>query len=83
MTADRIDLDRFRERLRTDPRVATETIEVLDLGDRILLTGSVTDVDRRRAVDEVAAELAPGREVDNRVRIGEPREPPERLETEQ
>ncbi len=81
--ADGIDLEDFRNRLRNDPRVATPHLEVVDLGDRILISGAVPDVERRRAVGEVAARLAPGRDIDNRVTIGEPPRPPgDRLETE-
>jgi hypothetical protein len=77
-----IQLDELRHRLRTDPRVATPHLEVLDLGDRILVTGAVESGERRRAVDEVIAELAPGRRIDNHTQIGEPPEPDEQLETE-
>ncbi|HEX2029292.1 MAG TPA: hypothetical protein VHF25_14955 [Nitriliruptorales bacterium] len=78
-----IRLEEFRHRLRTHPRVATPHLEVIDLGDRIVIAGAVPDVERRRAVDEVAAQLVPGREIDNRVQVGEPPQPPDdRLETE-
>lgn len=78
-----IHLDQFREQLRTHPRVASPRLEVIDLGDEIVIAGTVADVDRRRAVDEVAAQLAPGRKIDNRVRVGEPHQPPgDKLETQ-
>lgn len=78
-----IELEEFRERLRNDPRVASPHLEVVDLGDRILVAGAVPDVEQRRAVDEVAARPAPGWEIDNRVRVGPPPQPPdETAETE-
>ncbi len=56
---------RVREALVEDPRVGQMDLEVTVEGERILLTGSVPTEERRAAIDEVVASVAPGWEVHN------------------
>lgn len=72
----------LRRRLRTDPRVGDHDIEVLDVGDSILLTGAVPSTEQKRAVVQVASELAPGRRIDDRTVVAQRIAPLEVLQTE-
>ncbi len=58
-------VERIREALAHDPRVAELGIGVTVTGDKVLLTGDVATTDRRAAVEEVVAPLADGRVVHN------------------
>lgn len=61
--------EKVRARLATDPRVANLSLAVESAGGRLHITGSVATEARRRAVSEVAAEVAGGHPVVNEVTV--------------
>jgi osmotically-inducible protein OsmY len=66
---------RLHEALVTDSRVGEPELAVVVRGSRVVVDGSVPTEERRRAVSEVLAEVAPGLEIDNRVTTTPHREP--------
>ena len=54
-----------RDALATDARVAELGLDVTVAGDLVVVTGTVSTPERRAAVAEVLAEVAPGHEVRN------------------
>ena len=61
-----------REALALDPRVGELELGVDVRGAKLFVTGSVQTEERRRAVGEVASEVAPDLELHNQVRVAEP-----------
>ena len=58
-------VERVREALAHDPRVAELGIRVRVAGDTVLLTGDVATPERKEAVSEVVAPLLEGRRLEN------------------
>ncbi len=58
-------VERVREALAHDPRVAQLGISVRVLGDRVLLTGDVATPERKAAAGEVVRPLLEGRALEN------------------
>ena len=58
-------MQRLRDALATDERVAEMGIQVRIIADKVFLTGQVATVERQHAVGAVAAEVLPGYEVHN------------------
>jgi predicted nucleotidyltransferase len=67
--ANPVEVQELRDRLRADPRTADFDIGVEVYGNTLLLTGEVATDERRSLLGEVARELVPDREVDNRTRV--------------
>ena len=66
---------RLHQALVTDARVGEPELAVAVTGSRVVVDGTVPTEERRRAVSEVLAEVAPGLEIDNRVTTTPHREP--------
>ena len=70
-------VQRLREALATDARVAEMGVQVRTVAGKVFLTGQVPTEERRHAVGEVAAEVLPDYEVHNDTVVtavaGEPR----------
>jgi hypothetical protein len=62
-------IERVREALAHDPRVAELGISVAVTGDAVLLTGDVATAERREAVAEVVEPLLEGRTLHNGVTV--------------
>lgn len=62
-------IERVREALAHDPRVAELGISVTVTGDAVLLTGDVATAERREAVAEVVEPLLEGRTLHNGVTV--------------
>ena len=60
-----------RDALATDERVGQLDIGVTVAGERIQLAGCVQTPERREAIEEVVAEIAPGWEVHNAIVVEE------------
>jgi hypothetical protein len=56
----------LRRALATDPRVNEMELSVRIVGDRVVVSGVVATEERRAAIGDVVAELAPDLAVDNR-----------------
>ncbi|WP_242454200.1 BON domain-containing protein [Bailinhaonella thermotolerans] len=54
---------RVRERLTEDERTAEQGLQVVVRGDVIYLRGTVASEERRRRIEEVAAEICPDHEI--------------------
>ena len=67
MTADGDEyiIGHIQEALATDPRTHKQDVHVSIVGSTIRLSGQTTTEERRRAIGDVVAELAPGRHVRN------------------
>jgi osmotically-inducible protein OsmY len=61
--------EHIRTALATDPRVHEQGLDVTVIGHTVVLRGTVTTPTRRRALAEVAHELAPGAEILNDVEV--------------
>ena len=70
-------IQRVREALATDARVAEMGVQVRLVAGKVFLTGQVPTDERRRAVGDVAAEVLPDYELHNDTVVtavsGEPR----------
>ena len=73
-------VQRVREALAHDERVAELEIKVKVFGKRVFLTGDVATQERHEAIDEVLAELLPDHEIVNETRT-QPLEEPTQVET--
>ena len=72
---DRYDAEHIREQLIHDPRVGALDVQVRLSADALQITGNVATADRKQAITDVVAELAPGVEVRNDVSITDLSEP--------
>lgn len=61
--------ERVRTALAEDPRVGELGVDVVVDGARLVLTGVVGTAERCAAVEQVARELAPEHDVDNRLTV--------------
>jgi hypothetical protein len=70
-------IQRLRDALATDERVAEMGVQVRAVAGKVFLTGQVATPERRQAVGEVAAEVLPEYDVCNETVVtsvdGEPR----------
>jgi hypothetical protein len=73
-------VQRVREALAHDERVAELEVKVKVFGKRVFLTGDVATKERHAAIDEVLAELLPGYDIVNETRA-QPLEEPTQVET--
>ncbi len=62
-------VERIREALAHDARVAELGISVAVVGDKVLVTGEVATPERRAAVAEVVTPLLDGRQLHNGVTV--------------
>ncbi len=62
-------IQRIREALAHDPRVGELELGVTLRAGQVFLTGTVHTDERRRAVSQVAGEVAPGLEIHNQVTV--------------
>lgn len=62
-------IEKVRERLATDERVAELELQVSVAGDRVVVSGTVPTEERRAAVAEVASEAAPDHHVVNETEV--------------
>ena len=62
-------VQRIREALAHDPRVAELELEVTVRGSRVVVAGSVPTEERCRAVTDVVHAAAPDHEVQNETRV--------------
>jgi osmotically-inducible protein OsmY len=64
--------ERVRQALVEDPRTAEldVQVELVNAAETIVLTGCVATPERRRALEEVAREVLPDRQIDNRTVVG-------------
>jgi osmotically-inducible protein OsmY len=62
-------VQRLRDALATDQRVAEMGVEVHVSGGKVFLTGQVATPERQQAVGAVAAEVLPGYEVHNQTSV--------------
>lgn len=62
-------IEKVRERLATDDRVAELELQVSVAGDRLVVSGTVPTEERRAAVAEVAREAAPDHRVVNETEV--------------
>ncbi len=62
-------VQRLRDALATDERVAEMGIDVHVTGDKVFLTGQVATEARQQAVGAVAAEVLPDYEVHNQTSV--------------
>ncbi|HEX6352092.1 BON domain-containing protein [Actinophytocola sp.] len=69
-----------RRALAEDPRTAELGVRVNVRGDHVHLSGEVATEERRGALEQVLAEVAPDVEVHNDVRVSDTREPARREE---
>lgn len=60
---------KIREALAEDARVNELDIQVTVAGRKVFVSGNVTTADRRKAISTVLAELLPGYDVHNEVRV--------------
>ncbi|MFN2544655.1 MAG: BON domain-containing protein [Actinomycetota bacterium] len=68
-------VQRVREALAHDERVAELEVKVKVYGRRVFLTGDVATQERRDAIDEMLAELLPDHDVVNETRAPSLEEP--------
>ena len=66
---------KLQHALATDERVNMLDVKVMVFSDKIHLTGQVTTEERRRAIEEVVAEILPGVEVRNELTVLEVKHP--------
>ena len=62
-------VQRIREALAHDPRVAELELEVTVRGSKVFIAGTVPTEDRRSAITDVVQRTAPNREVHNETRV--------------
>lgn len=62
-------LEHLRRAIAEDPRVAEPAVRVFAAGGKIWLEGYVASEERRRAAQDLAAEIAPGIEVKNELQV--------------
>lgn len=62
-------IERIRRAISEDPRVSEPSLRVFGAAGRIWLEGFVGSDERRRAVQELVEELAPGVEVRNELQV--------------
>jgi hypothetical protein len=62
-------LERLQQAFASDPRLNELELEVRSDEDGIEVSGSVQTEERRRAVSEIAKEIAPGRAIRNATRV--------------
>lgn len=72
---DGYDAEHIREQLIQDPRVGALDVQVRLSGGALLVTGNVPTAERKQAIDEVIAELAPDVEVRNDISVTDLSEP--------
>jgi hypothetical protein len=61
--------EHVRQAIATDPRTTEQGIGVRVVGDQIFLSGEVGSGDRRDAIGQVAAEVAPDHRICNEVAV--------------
>jgi osmotically-inducible protein OsmY len=59
----------IRQRLAKDPRVGELELQVSVTGRKVIVTGTVANPDRQRAISEVLAEVCPDRAVQNQTTV--------------
>jgi osmotically-inducible protein OsmY len=64
-------VERIREALAHDPRVAELGVSVTVAGDNVLLTGNVATAERRAAVDAIVAPLVGDKILHNGMTVAE------------
>ncbi len=62
-------IQRVRDALASDRRVAEMGVQVHVVGGKVFLTGQVATAERQAAVGTVAAEVLPGYEVHNQTSV--------------
>jgi len=62
-------LQRIRAALAHDPRLGELELPVSIVDDRVVVTGTVQTPERRQAISEVIARLAPDRRVENLTKV--------------
>ena len=62
-------IQRVREAIAHDPRVAELELRVKMVGDKLFVTGSVSTEERRRAVSEIVRETLPDVELHNEISV--------------
>jgi hypothetical protein len=65
----------LEDALARDPRVSEQGLRVSVAARKVFVTGTVSTPDRRRAVDDVVAELLPGYELHNQAVVADYPEP--------
>lgn len=66
---------RLRDAVAADERTGELGLDVDVVGERLIVRGSVGSEQRRRAIDDVARDVAPGVEVVNETDVKEVHEP--------
>ena len=74
-TLDSYDAEHIREQLIADPRTNALDVQVTLSGAALVLTGHVISEDRRAAICQVVAELAPGVEIRDDLSVTDLTEP--------
>jgi len=68
--------ERLRQALASDPRTSESDLHVRVNDDKVFVTGTVPTSERCAAIEEVAREIVPDRQVINQVSLYESVEPP-------
>lgn len=69
------DAEHIREALIHDERVSALDVQIRVSGPALVVTGNVPTEERRRAIGDVVAEMAPGVEIRNDVTVTDLSEP--------
>lgn len=74
-TLDSYDAEHIREQLIADPRTNALDVQVRLSGNALILTGNVASEERRTAICDVVAELAPGVQIRDDLSVTDMSEP--------